>query len=322
MRDNVDEFDLFADDIDEINTIVKTQESLFDTEQRLGAMLDAMPIGLLFHTQQGILYANDQACHLLHAQKSGLVGRHFLDFVREDEFSAVDSLLQSAFLAGQKAVESESVISIKDQANRLVKITTSRLPWDGTPVIQILFQDITAQKRAEQSLRKLSITDELTGAYNRRHVFYEAESYLHQKSMPPVTIAMLDVDHFKSINDTYGHALGDMVLKDITKIAHDFVPTIKNCNSAMFARIGGEEFLFLLPGLSVDEGAAVAEEFRQSILRLRIPQKDGRLVKVTASFGVAEYQRGDNSFDQLLSRADDALYRAKNDGRNQVCKAV
>ncbi len=65
----MEEFDLFADDVDEVNTIVKTQESLFDTEQRLGAMLDAMPIGLLFHTHQGILYANDQACSLLRAQK-------------------------------------------------------------------------------------------------------------------------------------------------------------------------------------------------------------------------------------------------------------
>lgn len=291
MRKKVEDFDLFADDIDAVNTIVKTQESLFDTEQRLGAMLDAMPIGLLFHTQQGILYANDQACQLLHAKKSELFGRHFLDFIRENEFLEVNELLQSAFAAGQKAVEIESVISCKDRSDRLIKITTSRLPWDGTPVIQILFQDITAQKRAEQSLRKLSITDELTGAYNRRHVFYEAESYLQQDVVPPITIAMLDVDHFKSVNDTYGHALGDKVLQEITRMAHEFVPTIKNCKSAMFARIGGEEFLFLLPGPQASEGVAVADEFRRSLMRLRIPNDDGHLVSITASFGVAGYQK-------------------------------
>ncbi|WP_299344919.1 sensor domain-containing diguanylate cyclase, partial [uncultured Maritalea sp.] len=281
----MEEFDLFADDIDDVNTIVKTQESLFDTEQRLGAMLDAMPIGLLFHTQQGILYANDQACQLLRAQKSELVGRHFLDYIREAEFLEANSLLQSAFEAGQKAVETESVIACGSGPDKLIKITASRLPWEGTPVIQVLFQDITAQKRAEQSLRKLSITDELTGAFNRRHVFYEAESYLQQEKRPPVTIAMLDVDHFKSVNDTYGHALGDTVLKEITRLAHDFVPTISNCKSAMFARIGGEEFLFLLPGVTKENGFAIVDEFRRSMMRLRIPSDDGRLVSITASFG-------------------------------------
>jgi len=317
----MEEFDLFADDVDDVNTIIKTQESLFDTEQRLGAMLDAMPIGLLFHTQQGILYANHQACQLLHAQKSELVGRHFLDYARESEFLETNALLQAAFDSGEKAVEAESVISSKDRADKLIKITASRLPWEGTPVIQILFQDITAQKRAEQSLRKLSITDELTGAYNRRHVFYEAESYLQHENVPPISIAMLDVDHFKSVNDTYGHALGDAVLKELTKLAHEFVPTIQHCNSAMFARIGGEEFLLLLPGLKRSDGLAVAESFRRSIMRLRIPSDDGRLVSVTASFGVAEYRKTDKTIDKLLSRADAALYQAKANGRNLVCAA-
>ena len=318
----MEEFDLFADDVDDVNTIVKTQESLFDTEQRLGAMLDAMPIGLLFHTQQGILYANDQACQLLGAKKSELVGKHFLDYVRQAEFLEANALLQSAFDAEQKAVEAESVIASNGGADKLIKITASRLPWEGTPVIQVLFQDITAQKKAEQSLRKLSITDELTGAFNRRHVFYEAESYLQQENVPPVTIAMLDVDHFKSVNDTYGHALGDTVLKEITDLAHAFVPTISHCKSAMFARIGGEEFLFLLPGLKSDEGFAIADEFRRSLMRLRFPSEDGRLVSITGSFGVAEYRSGDKTIDKLLSRADAALYQAKENGRNQVCHAT
>lgn len=317
----MEEFDLFADDVDEVNTIVKTQESLFDTEQRLGAMLDAMPIGLLFHTHQGILYANDQACSLLKAQKSELVGRHFLDYIREAEFLEANSLMQNAFEANQKAVEAESVIACRGSADKLIKITASRLPWEGTPVIQVLFQDITAQKQAELSLRKLSITDELTGAFNRRHVFYEADSYIQQKDRPLVTVGMLDVDHFKSVNDTYGHAVGDAVLKEITRLAHEFVPTITNCKSAMFARIGGEEFLFLLPGLGKEAGYAIVDEFRRSLMRLRIPTDDERLVSITASFGVAEFRETDKSIDKLLSRADAALYKAKENGRNQVCQA-
>lgn len=314
----MEEFDLFADDVDDFNTVVKTQESLFDTEQRLGAMLDAMPIGLLFHTQQGILYANNQACSLLQANKTELVGRHFLDYIRRAEFLEANSLLMDAFNATDNALEAESVIEGGKSSDKLIKITASRLPWEGTPVIQVLFQDITAQKRAEQSLRKLSITDELTGAFNRRHVFYEAEGYFSQKNPPPISVALLDVDHFKSINDTYGHAVGDAVLREITQLAHDYVPTISHSDSAMFARIGGEEFLFLLPGLEGSEAWDVADDFRRAMMRLRIPTEDGRLVAVTASFGVAQYNKRDKNFDKLISRADDALYQAKNNGRNQV----
>jgi diguanylate cyclase (GGDEF)-like protein/PAS domain S-box-containing protein len=318
----MEEFDLFADDVDDFNTVVKTQESLFDTEQRLGAMLDAMPIGLLFHTQQGILYANNQACSLLQAKKSELVGRHFLDYIRRAEFLQANTLLMDAFNATEGALESESVIDGgKKNSDKLIKITASRLPWEGTPVIQVLFQDITAQKRAEESLRKLSITDELTGAFNRRHVFYEAEGYFGHKTPPPISVALLDVDHFKSINDTYGHAVGDAALKEITQLAHNFIPTISNCKSAMFARIGGEEFLFLLPGLEQSDAWDVADEFRRSLMRLRIPTEDGRLVALTASFGVAQYEKRDKNFDKLISRADDALYEAKSGGRNQVTLA-
>ena len=317
----MEEFDLFADDVDDVNTIVKTQESLFDTEQRLGAMLDAMPIGLLFHTQQGILYANNQACSMLEAKKSELVGRHFLDYIRRAEFLDANSLLMEAFDATSDALEAESVIDGGKDPDKLIKITASRLPWEGTPVIQILFQDITVQKRAEQSLRKLSITDELTGAFNRRHVFYEAEGYFDQNPPPPISVALLDVDHFKSINDTYGHAVGDAALKEITQLAHSFIPTIASCDSAMFARIGGEEFLFLLPGIEANEASKVADDFRRSLMRLRIPSEDNRLVALTASFGIAQFTRKDKNFDKLLSRADTALYEAKSNGRNQVVVA-
>ncbi|MGJ8528935.1 diguanylate cyclase [Maritalea sp.] len=314
----MEEFDLFADDVDDINTIVKTQESLFDTEQRLGAMLDAMPMGLLFHTQQGILYANGEACKLLKAKKAQLIGRHFLDYVREDEFINANTLFQEAFSASETAIEAESVIVSSGANDRLIKITASRLPWEGTPVVQVLFQDITEQKQAEQSLRMLSITDELTGAFNRRHVFYEAETYLKQDEIPPLSIALLDIDHFKSLNDTYGHALGDLVLKEITRIAHEFIGALPNCDSAMFARIGGEEFLFLFPGLTADAAFAAADAFRLALMRLRVVADDGRMVGTSGSFGVAEFRDGDRTIDKLLSRADDALYGAKSDGRNKV----
>jgi diguanylate cyclase (GGDEF)-like protein/PAS domain S-box-containing protein len=315
------ELDLFADDAAEARTIVQTQQSLIDTQEKLGSMLDAMPIGLLFHTEQGILFANQEACRLLKADKKALSGQHFLDYIRDTELDATSSFLQNAFETRDSSIVTESVIRCRDNAERLTKVIAGRLPWEGTPVIQVLFQDITDQKRTEHSLRKLSITDELTGAYNRRHVFYEASSYISQTTPPPMSVVLMDIDHFKAVNDTYGHATGDLILKELARLAHDFVPKIPGCDSAIFGRIGGEEFLILLPGLDVKAAIPEAEAFREAVARLSIPSESGEMISLTISAGVADYRSSDQTFDALLSRADEALYRAKSGGRNAVCVA-
>ena len=160
-------------------------------------------------------------------------------------------------------LEQECLINRPDGTQRAIKLVTGRLPWDGNPVIQIIMQDVTDQKRAEHSLRQLTITDELTGAYNRRHLLYESALYMGEESaFIPLSVALVDIDHFKRINDTYGHASGDIALKELTLLANRFIPTIRGTDSAIFARIGGEEFVLLLPGLSVAEAVEVAERFR------------------------------------------------------------
>lgn len=285
-------------------------------------MLDVMPIGLLFHTEQGILYANREACRLLKSAKQQLFGRHFMDFVREDEIDETISLFQTAFHGGGKTVERESVICDALAKERLVRIIAGTLPWKGTSIIQVIFQDITDQKRAENSLRALTITDELTGAYNRRHVFYEAGLYLDQTggSAVKTSVAMVDIDHFKAVNDTHGHAVGDAVLKRLVQLAQQFVPTIHGVDSAIFARIGGEEFLMLLPGLDLKSAKTVGESFRREVERLKL-NVDGcdQEISFTISMGIACFEPADGNLDGLLSRADKALYRAKSEGRNRVC---
>lgn len=318
----MEDFDLFADDMSDVSTVVQTQKSLVDAEQRLGLMLDAMPIGLLFHTEQSVLYANREACRLLKADKSQLVGQHFLDHIRETELEKTSALLNGAFARSQDAQDIESVVQCQDGTERLVKVIAGKLPWEGTPVIQLLFQDITAQKRAENSLRKLSITDELTGAYNRRHLMYEASLYIDKKATELLSIALIDVDHFKAINDQHGHGVGDVALKELTALAHSLVPTISGTDSAMFARIGGEEFLMLLPGLDLKAAEKEAEHFRTSIKKLRIKTEDGDVISLAVSIGVATFRASDKNIDGFLSRADKALYQAKHAGRDQVCSAT
>ncbi|UJW86791.1 sensor domain-containing diguanylate cyclase [Devosia sp. SL43] len=315
----MDEFDFIDDDQDALAAADLTKKSLVDTRENLGVMLDVMPMGLLIHTEQGILFANREACKLLQSPKEVLTGQHLLDFVRPSDIPNVSAQFSQSFGVTDRTFEQEAVVERTDDTMRLLKLITGRLPWPGTPVIQVLFQDITDQKRAETSLRQLAITDELTGAYNRRQALYEAALYIGSdgSSRIPLSVILIDIDRFKLINDTYGHGIGDVALKELARAAHGFVPTIAGTDSAFFARIGGEEFIILLPGTKEQAAAIVAEQFRKLVEQIKVPTGSGGL-QFTISSGVACYRKQDHSFEGVLQRADHALYRAKDNGRNRV----
>jgi diguanylate cyclase len=319
----VDDFDLFANDDDAaMSAAVLTNKSLVDTQERLGAMLDVMPMGLLIHTRQGVLFANQEACRLMRVERQGVLGQHFLDFVRPHDLTPVSKQFETSFSQQAGMVDHEVVLVRPDGSERLVRLISGRLPWDGNPVIQILLQDITDQKRAEQSLRQMTITDELTGAYNRRHAFYEAALYIDSESSRsiPLSVILLDVDHFKRINDTYGHGVGDITLRELTDLVHRLLAVIRDADSAIFARIGGEEFVAILPGLTTERSLSIAERLRSEIQNLSVINEAVEL-SFTVSMGVGTYEPADENFDGLLARCDAALYAAKRDGRNRVCAA-
>jgi diguanylate cyclase (GGDEF)-like protein len=166
--------------------------------------------------------------------------------------------------------------------------------------------------RLQRELIRLARTDSLTGVFNRRAFFEKA-----QQSCSRVTDAdrsaaiMFDVDHFKNVNDTYGHDVGDQVLRAIGReaVAERF----------LVGRLGGEEFAILLEGSNLEAGMEQAEALRSKLSALSFETEQGKL-SVTCSFGVSEWQRGE-TIDLLLKRADAALYEAKNEGRNRVVAA-
>ncbi|WP_428564873.1 MAG: diguanylate cyclase [Solidesulfovibrio sp. DCME] len=163
-----------------------------------------------------------------------------------------------------------------------------------------------------QKLRETSIRDPLTGLYNRRH-FFEAAKDLYgrlARGEEAVTLAMLDIDHFKKVNDTHGHAVGDEVLKHVSQglinrfRGHDIV-----------ARLGGEEFCVMATGLAGSQAMSVFDDLRNSIERSKA--KCGKLsVGVTISIGICDKAKG--TVDAMLAAADAALYKAKRSGRNRV----
>lgn len=172
----------------------------------------------------------------------------------------------------------------------------------------IVFSDITIQENYQQQLLDLSIRDPLTGIYNRH--FYnqkiEEEIQRFQRYHNEFSLIMFDIDHFKNVNDLYGHDMGDKVLIEYTKLVSS---TLRKTD--IFCRIGGEEFVIILPHTPIDEAKSLAEKLRIQIEEHKI------ILPITVSFGVVVFKEIDNEHS-VLKRADKALYMAKERGRNRV----
>jgi diguanylate cyclase (GGDEF)-like protein len=159
-------------------------------------------------------------------------------------------------------------------------------------------------------LRQVAFTDSLTQTATREWLEQQAglELLRHQHTGLPLSLVLFDVDHFKQINDEYGHQIGDQALATVCQIARQYLrPT------DLLARYGGDEFVLLLPDTSAEAAAAIAGRILEQLLLVRIAD----LTKITASFGVSQYQSGED-YNTLFAHADKALYQAKQQGRNQV----
>jgi diguanylate cyclase (GGDEF)-like protein len=169
-------------------------------------------------------------------------------------------------------------------------------------------------KKALVELETLATTDSLTGISNRRHLLTLAEREFQraQRYRHPFSILMLDIDHFKSINDTYGHATGDEALKLMADVTRNALRQVD-----IFGRFGGEEFVVFLPETPLPDAVTVADRIREAIASVSVAMDDAA-IRMTVSIGVATYQTEEPNLDTLLMRADKALYEAKQRGRDRV----
>lgn len=179
-----------------------------------------------------------------------------------------------------------------------------------------LITDITDRKHMEHQLRKLATTDDLTGTLNRRAFFAAAEQEIERSARygNPVSVIMFDVDHFKLVNDKHGHAIGDLALRAVTEALRANLRDVD-----VLGRIGGEEFGVLLPETALAGAMDVAERLRAAVAAIAMELDDASSVlRLTASLGVAERAVDEVRVDRVLARADSALYRSKEQGRNRV----
>lgn len=175
-------------------------------------------------------------------------------------------------------------------------------------------QDITDRKRLEQQLKELATIDDMTQVWNRRYFLKAAEEEFEraQRYKDVFSFLMIDADHFKAVNDNYSHAAGDLVLVNLAKVMSDSVRKVD-----YVGRLGGEEFAILLPSTPETEARLLAERIREAVEK-HPADYNGQNLSITISIGVSSYRTADQDLDQLIQRADKALYEAKNQGRNRV----
>lgn len=179
-----------------------------------------------------------------------------------------------------------------------------------------LQDEIKQKKLLEEELRAIATIDSLTGVYSRYQLLEFGENELKRflRTGHSLCALMLDIDHFKSINDTYGHSVGDIALKHFATICKETLRT-----TDIIGRIGGEEFVIIMPDTEEDEGYSVAERIRIKIAESKFSATDAAaLFSLTVSIGLYIFTKNDHSFERTLSKADKALYEAKGAGRNHV----
>jgi diguanylate cyclase (GGDEF)-like protein/PAS domain S-box-containing protein len=298
----------------EVDALQVAAEAIRRSEDDLRRLFAASPVPMLLirRSDERVLFANEVAARALRASADELHERPV------SELFAHASDLRDLFVglergAGDQARE----VQLQTRAGEpfWALLSARAVSFSAIDTVLFGFSDLTAQKAVEHQLRFLAQRDPLTQAYNRHHFWQIANNEMARvkRYRRPLSVAMIDADHFKNVNDVYGHDVGDLMLRLIVDTCRDSLR-----KNDVLARYGGEEFVVLLPETAADGALVVVERLRERIAETPLELEDGRKVAMTVSVGLAALATREEAFEALLKRADDALYAAKRKGRNCV----
>jgi diguanylate cyclase (GGDEF)-like protein len=279
-------------------------------QDRISALIRSLPVPFVFVDAQATdALINDDARALLKLGPSESQVAVIATSLRDLIQSQGDAALRHQLAADPEA----SANFYAQHDGQAYRVDTQWI--DGGLVGRIwTFHDITEERRLEDELRVLASTDHLTGALNRRAFQLEFRSELERcrRYAIPLSLIMLDLDHFKRVNDTHGHQAGDAVLRETSSRIRSALR-----DSDIFGRLGGEEFALLLPHTELDQAAGVADRLRRAIAEEPV-DVGSALVPVTTSVGITAFRPPADPVDEMMRRADEALYTAKAGGRDRV----
>ena len=294
------------------STCLSLEEDLIKEKKRHTLFWDIAPFPILVSKllDDTVLYINPMARDILKVSEEDMaqfrLQDYFIDVSKRDELIALTrkNKIVDTFEVKMKSPKSGDIMWL-DISSRVVEL-------DGELALYMKLQNMTTQKENEEKLFKEASTDALTGLYNRRQ--FEAMSAMalancvRQKS--PYCVMMLDIDHFKHVNDTFGHDMGDVVLQRVADVLNK-----THRDSDIIARYGGEEFIVFLSNTDAENAKIAAERIRSGVEKAVIMAGETQ-VPITISLGISATQNGDIS--AMTKEADIALYYSKENGRNRV----
>ncbi len=299
---------------------------LFIHEDRYRKLFENMSQGVFYQRADGSLVdCNPALLAMFGMTREQFLGRNSKDpswkIINEDgsDLSSEQHPSMRALNTG-KSVHNVITGVFNPQRKKFIWLSINAIPLfklsENKPYeVFVTLHDITERKEMAEKLEYLSTHDSLTGLYNRMKLERQLEEEVHRAARynHPLSIYMLDIDHFKQTNDTYGHQAGDMVLQHL---ANTLAQTIRE--EDLVARYGGDEFVVILPETSLSKAEGFAKRLFDEIIRLRIPLANGNEINLSTSIGIASYPDHAETWMTLLEAADKAMYDAKNAGSRQT----
>ena len=298
---------------DEIIERKYVEEALRASEEKFKAIIETSPDGIAISSLDGIVEFLTEKSYSMwgHQSAEECIGRNILEFIHESHQQKAIYYVKE-MIKGSLTGAEEYLMVKKDGSLFYCEVNANILRDKNNNPIGVLYmeRDVTERKQLEEELKDLVTKDQLTGIYNRRKI---DEVLMKEKAQAEtrdhhLAVIMVDIDMFKLVNDQYGHLVGDQVLTEVTSILSQGIRSID-----VLGRWGGEEFIIICTDTDLKGAVVLAEKLRQMIAN-----HDFQMVgKKTCSFGVAQLRK-DETIDSLLIRSDQALYRAKDQGRNRV----
>lgn len=310
---------LKTDYVELLKKVLKDKSrALVESEIKYRTLVEHSLEGIMIIQDGLIKFVNPTLLKILNYEEEEIVGKDILRFSYPDDRELISESL-SKFSANQEVgCLSEFRMMHKNGEGIYMEVLSTLIQYEGNPAILATLRDITDRKKAEAELKRLVITDDLTGLFNQRYFYIQLAREVERakRHNRPLSMFLVDIDMFKDFNDTYGHWEGDYVLKKIGEILMKNVREID-----MAFRYGGEEFVIVLPETGHGDAIIVAERIRKAVAQTVFYPftLDGQpdIVSKTVSIGITEFHLEDN-VKSFLKRADIALYHAKKSGRNMV----
>jgi len=294
------------------------QRKLRESEARIRAIVEAANDCIMITSEEGVIEScNPAVTEIFGYSPKEVLGKHINILAAEPHRSAINQYVRNYLETGKKKIigsRLEVEGQHEDGTPFPLELSVSEIMVGETRSFVGIMRDLTERKKAENILEELASTDPLTSLFNRRKLneFLEQEISRAKRYKTDFSVIMIDIDHFKNINDTYGHQEGDRVLKALGMRVKD---TIRE--SDILARWGGEEFMILAVNTDLPNAQIVAEKIRTDIEIQHVAD----IVEFTVSVGVTQFKDSDD-VASLVDRVDKALYQAKKEGRNRVKVAV